>query len=61
MGSLTDAAIAASLLIDLIESLNSKGVVVTVEDLDKELKKREQERKELEQQLFPEGFGNESN
>lgn len=51
MSTVTDIAIAASIILDIIEVFQKKGINVTVANLEEEIKKREKAAEELSEAL----------
>jgi len=51
MSTVADVAIAASIILDIIEAYQKNGVNVTIDDLDKLIAERELEKAKLNEAL----------
>lgn len=51
MSTVADVAIAASLILDIIDAYNKNGVDVTIADLEKLVAEREAEKEKLNEAL----------
>lgn len=51
MSVIMDVAIATSIVLDVIEAFQKKGITIRVSDLEFEIAKREAEKKELNEKL----------
>ena len=51
MSTVTDIAIAASIILDIIEAFQKRGINVTVANLEEEIKRREAEAEKVTEAL----------